>query len=114
MHDVRPMRTPRPAALLVVVVVALAACATRSQPLGLPAGHPASAESGAGVAPGHPVVRAVDPPSEPQVPDAEEGFVCPMHPDVTSTTPGACPKCGMALVPKKPRGETQSDREHPR
>ena len=28
-------------------------------------------------------------------------YVCPMHPEVTSTTPGAtCPKCGMALVKK--------------
>lgn len=24
---------------------------------------------------------------------------CPMHPEVTSTTPGRCPKCGMTLVP---------------
>jgi hypothetical protein len=27
--------------------------------------------------------------------------VCPMHPEVTSTTPGVCPKCNMKLVPKK-------------
>jgi Cu+-exporting ATPase len=26
-------------------------------------------------------------------------FTCPMHPDVKSDKPGACPKCGMALVP---------------
>jgi hypothetical protein len=25
-------------------------------------------------------------------------YVCPMHPEVTSATPGSCPKCGMALV----------------
>lgn len=24
-------------------------------------------------------------------------YVCPMHPDVTSDKPGACPQCGMAL-----------------
>ena len=24
-------------------------------------------------------------------------YHCPMHPDVTSDRPGACPKCGMAL-----------------
>jgi FtsP/CotA-like multicopper oxidase with cupredoxin domain len=26
-------------------------------------------------------------------------YACPMHPDVTSTEPGTCPKCGMKLVP---------------
>jgi hypothetical protein len=28
-------------------------------------------------------------------------YTCPMHPDVKSDKPGACPKCGMALVPVK-------------
>ena len=27
-------------------------------------------------------------------------YVCPMHPEVVSSTPGTCPKCGMKLVPK--------------
>jgi FtsP/CotA-like multicopper oxidase with cupredoxin domain len=33
--------------------------------------------------------------------DAEEGgtYVCPMHPEVTSTSADRCPKCGMKLVP---------------
>ncbi len=33
-------------------------------------------------------------------------YVCPMHPEVQSASPGKCPKCGMALVKKakpKPR-----------
>ena len=28
-------------------------------------------------------------------------YVCPMHPEVTSQTPGTCPKCGMALVQRR-------------
>jgi FtsP/CotA-like multicopper oxidase with cupredoxin domain len=26
-------------------------------------------------------------------------YACPMHPEVTSTEPGTCPKCGMQLLP---------------
>ncbi len=26
-------------------------------------------------------------------------YVCPMHPEVTATEPGSCPKCGMKLIP---------------
>jgi FtsP/CotA-like multicopper oxidase with cupredoxin domain len=28
-----------------------------------------------------------------------DSYVCPMHPEVTATEPGTCPKCGMKLVP---------------
>ena len=28
-------------------------------------------------------------------------YVCPMHPEVTSSAPGVCPKCNMKLVPRK-------------
>ena len=31
--------------------------------------------------------------------DAPGQFVCPMHPDVTASSPGTCPKCGMNLTP---------------
>jgi FtsP/CotA-like multicopper oxidase with cupredoxin domain len=30
---------------------------------------------------------------------AASSYVCPMHPEVTSSEPGTCPKCGMKLVP---------------
>ena len=30
-------------------------------------------------------------------PQAAKRYVCPMHPEVTSTEPRRCPKCGMAL-----------------
>jgi Cu+-exporting ATPase len=29
-------------------------------------------------------------------------YTCPMHPDVRSSAPGSCPKCGMALEPVGP------------
>lgn len=36
-------------------------------------------------------------------PKAEHGtYVCPMHPEVQESKPGACPKCGMALEPAAP------------
>jgi hypothetical protein len=28
-------------------------------------------------------------------------YACPMHPEVTASAPGRCPKCGMNLVPRK-------------
>jgi hypothetical protein len=31
-------------------------------------------------------------------------YVCPMHPDVIEAAPGACPRCGMTLVPGNPLG----------
>ena len=34
-----------------------------------------------------------------------DSYVCPMHPDVTATTPGTCPKCGMKLVPAQGMAE---------
>jgi hypothetical protein len=30
--------------------------------------------------------------------DIPSVYACPMHPEVTSTTPGNCPKCGMNLA----------------
>ena len=32
---------------------------------------------------------------------AEAVYACPMHPAVTSPTPGRCPECGMNLIQKK-------------
>jgi FtsP/CotA-like multicopper oxidase with cupredoxin domain len=31
--------------------------------------------------------------------DGPTGYVCPMHPQVTSEEPGHCPDCGMKLLP---------------
>ncbi len=40
----------------------------------------------------------------------QPGYVCPMHPDVTSDEPGTCPICGMDLVQRR-QNSTPSDRE---
>lgn len=33
-------------------------------------------------------------------------YTCPMHPEIRQPSPGACPKCGMTLVPEpNKRGE---------
>jgi FtsP/CotA-like multicopper oxidase with cupredoxin domain len=45
---------------------------------------------------------------------AEEGgtYVCPMHPEVTSTSADRCPKCGMKLVPARLAAEGGHEHEH--
>ncbi len=43
----------------------------------------------------------LEPVSAPPSPaPAGTDYVCPMHPEVRSATPGACPICGMALEPR--------------
>ncbi len=43
-----------------------------------------------------------DPPGEA---DAKTVYVCPMHPEISQSTPGVCPRCSMALVRAKSGGE---------
>jgi hypothetical protein len=40
-------------------------------------------------------------PAAPAAAEAAASYVCPMHPEVVSDAPGACPKCGMALAPQE-------------
>jgi hypothetical protein len=51
--------------------------------------------------------------AQPSSPDAGAViYSCPMHPEVHRAEPGACPKCGMKLVPAGP-GATTSATDHP-
>jgi Cu(I)/Ag(I) efflux system membrane fusion protein len=72
--------------------------------------------------PAAPVVHAESPPARARVSSRPPGspdpkarptparesapvvYSCPMHPEVESAAPGACPKCGMALVPRASGG----------
>jgi len=38
-------------------------------------------------------------PATPPVAQIAGSYTCPMHPEMRQTTPGTCPKCGMALEP---------------
>jgi P-type Cu+ transporter len=42
---------------------------------------------------------------------AAAAYTCPMHPDVTQTSMGICPQCGMALEPVLPRADEQENPE---
>lgn len=53
-----------------------------------------------GAAPAAPDARSAPPAS---AAPATAIYTCPMHAEVTSSTPGDCPKCGMALVRKERR-----------
>ena len=35
-------------------------------------------------------------------------YACPMHPEVTSSEPGTCPKCGMQLLPVRSEGPSSA------
>jgi hypothetical protein len=39
--------------------------------------------------------------------DTAAVYTCPMHPEVTASKPGKCPKCGMDLVKKPVKKKTE-------
>jgi Cu+-exporting ATPase len=62
-----------------------------------------------------PAAQPVGGPAAHGTPAAEEeqaapcaAYICPMHPDVRRQSPGACPRCGMALEPETPAAEGRS------
>src|SRR6266850_1509286 len=78
--------------------------AAAEHPGGAAAEHPggAAAEHPGGAASKHPGGAASKHPggAASEHPGASTEYTCPMHPEVVSDRPGACPKCGMALEPQ--------------
>src|SRR5688572_14511795 len=49
------------------------------------------------------------PPAPTTPPPSGSGeWTCPMHPEVRSSGPGTCPKCGMALEPRSAAVATEN------
>jgi len=46
--------------------------------------------------------QAAVPAQPPPGTEAPTGYICPMHPNISSATPGKCEICGMELVPGDP------------
>jgi P-type Cu+ transporter len=62
-----------------------------------------------GADPARYVAEAPPRPPTPERPGAI--YVCPMHPEVRESRPGACPICGMALEPELPTASDEPDAE---
>jgi hypothetical protein len=60
----------------------------------------AEAAKTAGAAPAHTAHSTIETGKPEPVQAITDIYTCPMHPEVTSTAPGTCPKCGMTLVKK--------------
>jgi uncharacterized membrane protein YraQ (UPF0718 family) len=52
----------------------------------------------------HDQVAVVRPGSSEGREPMDQTYTCPMHPEVQSSSPGRCPKCGMDLVPREEEG----------
>jgi hypothetical protein len=106
------MRLPRgfPLFPFVLLVASTVGCSPAPAPVSTSQRDPSNPVAPEGTTPPiAPLVAAAPPPghgAHAKDPPADAGassavYVCPMHPEVTSSAPGVCPKCNMKLVLKK-------------
>lgn len=79
--------------LIAIPGALLAACSPAPAPVSQAPNDPSNPNAAEGAPPPAAHTHAVA--------SAATSYVCPMHPEVTSSQPGVCPKCNMKLVPAK-------------
>jgi FtsP/CotA-like multicopper oxidase with cupredoxin domain len=71
---------------------------------------PGAAAAALWTCPMHAEYQAIDPGACPHcgmpLVPVETSWTCPLHEDVVADSPGTCPRCGMALVPRAPTDAT--------
>ena len=99
-----------------LLAAASAGCTTTPATRPVPADHPASAHAVSSAIPEpsrtlsnpDPVFVAPSatpaPATQPGAAQQQALYACPMHPEVTSSEPSRCPKCGMKLVKSEQGG----------
>lgn len=99
-------------ALLVFGAFVLVACSPAPMPVSQSSKDPSNPNAAEGVPPVVPVIQSAAATASAHVGHDHHGavasedagavtYVCPMHPEVSSSAPGVCPRCNMKLVPKK-------------
>jgi hypothetical protein len=83
------------------VTPTVAASAAPATPAPSHEGHEHHGQSKAPATSGHEGHDHAGTPSSADAGSQATAYVCPMHPEVTSSAPALCPKCNMKLVPKK-------------